>query len=118
MRILKTTALLIGLTFGATAFADELDSQQPFEMFAIDESLTADADVTEIGPLARVYVRCISRYGETRRCYVPGRVRSVRLINQLSFQPCIAGRTFAAARNYMFVRRGCGGDFLVDYRRR
>ena len=65
----------------------------------------------------RVNVRviCQSERDQYTNCYTGlVHVYQVRLINQYSRAACIPNRTFGVSGNYIWVDRGCRGDFAVD----
>lgn len=118
-----TSVLALGLNVSANTNGEEPLEEQPILLFNGDESpadelealALSEAD-TDTDPAIRTRrVRCQSFFFFTNRCSVPGRVLSVRLINQFGFAPCIAGRTFGATNRAVWVRGGCSGDFRVRF---
>jgi hypothetical protein len=61
-------------------------------------------------------INCSSNNLRTNFCGVPGQILSVRLARKYSFAPCVAGRSFGANRNSIWVSRGCSGQFVVRVR--
>jgi hypothetical protein len=128
MRTFKIAALVIGLVLGVGAQAQDSEalSDEAVLLFNGNEtdlqgdeldlfnSMDENA-VNSVEPFARLRIRCSSSYVGTRYCRVPGRVQHVRLIRQLSFLPCVAGRTFGSFNRGVWVRRGCSGLFTVIY---
>lgn len=53
---------------------------------------------------------CESRETERSRCPVPG-ISEVRLVRQLSTNPCRLNQTFGASPGAMWVSKGCRGEF-------
>lgn len=118
MKLIKLALILSGIGFAAHAGAetDEVllfnENDQPVD------AVEAQA-FTEEGPdSARTWVQCNSNNYRVNRCWINGRVRSVRLVRRTSYAPCIAGRTFGAGNRYIWVARGCSGQFAVRYARR
>ena len=62
-------------------------------------------------------VQCQSEENSMRFCPVPGHILAVRLMKQVSRHPCMAGRTFGAKENSVWVRAGCWGVFIVKVTR-
>lgn len=121
METLKLAALVVGLAFCFNAPATEMieDTSEPINLSELataypDEDAGYEVQ-NELSPMARARVRCVSRGFGATACFVPGRVRSVTLMRRLTWAPCIPGRTFGAYRDYMWVSRGCGGVFRVQY---
>ena len=64
-------------------------------------------------------IRCSARGFRIKVC-VPetaGRIVALQLIEQRSLIRCVFGRNYGATYNYIWVTRGCRGDFLVTIRR-
>lgn len=59
-------------------------------------------------------VRCESQGGSYKICEVPT-YGYVRLVQQISQSPCVAGRTWGYQRNQIWVGNGCRADFEVGY---
>jgi hypothetical protein len=61
-------------------------------------------------------IRCESRNQRTTYCRIGGRGGDVRLVNQMSQNACIRGRTWGVSGDRIWVTRGCRGQFrLGDY---
>jgi hypothetical protein len=130
MKFFKTIAVVAGLALGVSAHAATTETEMSDEAILLFNGDETPLDEQEALALAdeespdarhvvrRIRVRCQSFPFFTVTCRVPPRVISVRLVNQFGFAPCIAGRTFGATRNSVWVRGGCSGDFVVRYRPR
>ncbi len=58
-------------------------------------------------------VRCESRDGRSTECAIPNSRRSsVRLIRQMSSQPCVEGDTWGRSSGGVWVTRGCRAEFV------
>ncbi|MEO6065915.1 MAG: DUF3011 domain-containing protein [Lysobacterales bacterium] len=57
-------------------------------------------------------VRCESPRGALNECRVDAR-GGVRLLRQLSSNPCVAGRSWGQDRGVIWVSRGCRADFVI-----
>lgn len=73
-----------------------------------DHAYGGDAYGQGIGAL----VRCESRDGRTNYCGIDTR-HGVQLVNQISRDPCIEGRSWGVSRSGLWVSRGCRGDFAI-----
>jgi hypothetical protein len=60
-------------------------------------------------------IRCESHDGRTRYCNAETRT-GVRLLRQLSRDPCVEGRSWGVTRSSVWVSRGCRADFRVGDR--
>ncbi len=118
MKLIKLALVLAGIGFAAHAGAetDEAilfnEGDQPMDA---EEATLFPTDTPDA---AMIWIQCNSNNYRTNRCYVDGRIRSVRLARRTSFAPCIAGRTFGASNRYVWVSRGCSGQFAVRFDRR
>ncbi len=118
-----TSILALGFNVSANTNSEEGFNEEAILLFNGDETpmdeaeaLALDENAVETDPAIRnIRIRCQSFFFFTSRCRVPGRVLSVRLVNQFGFQPCIAGRTFGANNRAIWVRNGCSGNFRVRY---
>jgi hypothetical protein len=57
-------------------------------------------------------VTCESRRGDRQECHVPSGSR-IRLLRQLSENPCRANDTYGQGPGYIWVAEGCRGEFEV-----
>jgi hypothetical protein len=131
MKLFKSLAVALVLSFGFGARATANENQLTDDailLFSGDEtpmdqeeaaalSDTNDYDAAKIIKVYRTRVTCQSFFFFTTRCGVPGRILSVRLVNQFGFARCVPGRTFGATNRAVWVRGGCSGTFAVRYRR-
>lgn len=126
MRMIQMALILSGLALGASSYAQQTNDEVLNDDAAVylfnegDQPMDEQEAVffpTEDADSARTYVRCSSHNYRMTRCRVNGRIQSVRLVRRTSFAPCVAGRTFGATTRYIWVSRGCSGQFLVRYNR-
>jgi hypothetical protein len=68
------------------------------------------------GPGQGQYVRCESYGFRYTECFVPyGAIRRATLTRQYSREACVPYRTFGAMTDRIWVDRGCGGEFFVEF---
>lgn len=125
MRFFTMALALAGLTLGAQSFALEENNDDTAVYLFNEGDQPADAEEAKVFPTdspdsARTWIQCESRGYRMTKCRLGerGQIRSVRLVQRTSFAPCVAGRTFGATNRYIWVSRGCGGNFLVRFNRR
>ncbi len=124
---MKFAALALTVSFGLTAAAEQYEVPVDQDIAATTETyeeflnLEDEQDGAQESDahyrVGRTVLRCVSfGRGTTGYCQAPGRIVSVRLVREFSDFRCRAGRTYGFAPRYMWVRRGCAGDFVVRYR--
>jgi len=129
MQMIKLALIFAGVAFGTSAYAQQdvnngmLSDEAIVLLFnegdqPVDLSEAEAFSEVDSPDAARMYLNCRSSNYRTTRCPVRGRIHTVRLMRRTSFAPCIAGRTFGATSSFVWVSRGCSGQFLVQYDRR
>ena len=69
--------------------------------------------VVESSRTSTTRIICESSGYRYNTCFIGDRVRDVRLVRQLSNTACIENSSFGIGRNYIWVDRGCRGEFEV-----
>lgn len=72
----------------------------------------APAPVTPAGPVATTRVTCQAMGNTQRACPIPAG-GEVRLVRQISTQPCRLGMTYGVDASHIWVSNGCSAEFEV-----